>query len=104
MEDYYLQKYNIKPCVVKLDRKQGFDWIINDKIRCHVTSSDKNEKLHTVIQQVNTNTFSISLKRGWSQKNHYDDGPQRKKEKRTFYYLYIFQCDIKQHAIPRFFK
>lgn len=63
MSEYYLHKYNIKSCVLRLEQ---YTWS-KIRMKCSVTSSISNEKLKCSIQQVDTNDFCISINRICSQ-------------------------------------
>lgn len=54
-----MKKYKIKPCAVKL-KKNTFSKI---RMGISVDSSEKGVKLSCVLNQVNTNTFTLQIKR-----------------------------------------
>lgn len=58
-DSHWLEQFNIKPCVVKLDKVRFRDM----RIRCTVTCSEDGTKLNSQIVQTNTNAFKISIKR-----------------------------------------
>lgn len=74
MDAFNLKKYDIKPCVVKLDRCT----FTKIKIGSSATSSEKNEELYGLLKQIDSKTFSISVKRTF---HHDGNEPPSKKVK-----------------------
>lgn len=87
MSEYYLEKYNIKPCVVRLEQNT---WS-KIKLKCSGTSSIPSEKLQCSIEQVGTNDICISIKRIFSEMSRDDNaasvGVRRKKVQCTYIYI-----------------
>lgn len=57
--DFFLKQFGIKPCSVNLNRTV-FSKI---RIRCSAKSSEENVKLLCDLKQLDSNTFTIKLKR-----------------------------------------
>lgn len=57
MDEYFFKKYNMKQCVIKLERLSKI------LLECTATSSEENEKLECTINRDDINTFSICVKR-----------------------------------------
>lgn len=53
------KKFNIRPISIVLDKLK----FTETKMKCTATSSDSNEKLTCYIEQEETNTFTIKVKR-----------------------------------------